>query len=289
MISLSDRLRYFQTQSFDRTSVVERRVRSIVSQSRLAGPTPDPQSAKRMFVNSVPKAGTHLLGLALKAMPACQDSGVFLSHLGHDGSQRGLAESSATLRRVRSGYFVSGHMPWSHEDGELLKRLGYRTLLLIRDPRDVVLSQIDHAVERPVNRYHRTLIELPTREAQFAFMLDGGPLIGSSSPAPPFDHYMRSYLLWSGALIVRFEDLAGMRGGADPDVQITTLRTIAAHFQIDLDHGAVDDIVHEMTNTQTPTLRKGQVERWRNEFTPEMRRKADESVGQLIDELGYRW
>lgn len=288
-MSVSDRLRYFQRQSFDRTSVVERRVRSIVSQSRLAGPRPDPQSAKRMFVNSVPKAGTHLLGLALKAMPACKDSGVFLSHLGHDGNQRDLADSSATLKRIRSGYFVSGHMPWSLEDGALLEQLGYRTLLLIRDPRDVALSQIDHAVERPVNRYHRTLVELPTREAQLAFMLEGGPLVGSSSEAPPFDHYMRSYLLWSGALVVRFEDLAGMRGGADPDVQITTLCTIATHFQIDLDVRAVNDVVHEMTNAHTPTLRKGQVERWRNEFTPEMRRKAVESVGQLIDELGYRW
>jgi len=286
---LSARVRYFRTQSFDRTSVMKRSVRSLFAQSRLAWAAPNPDSANRVFVNSVPKAGTHLLGVALKAMPASRDSGVFLSHLGHDGSQRRLIHSASILTRIRSGYFVSGHMPWTHEDGALLERLGYRSLLLIRDPRDVLLSQIDHAVERSVNRYHRTLLQLRDREAQVAFVLNGGPFVDSSSQAPAFDAYLRSYARWNGALIVRFEDLAGLRGGADPDVQAKTLRTIAAHFRIDLDDGMVEDIVQVMHNTHTPTLRKGQVDRWRSEFTPEMCRLTDESLGGLIDELGYRW
>ncbi|MDW3175885.1 MAG: hypothetical protein R8J94_00715 [Acidimicrobiia bacterium] len=240
-------------------------------------------------MNSVPKAGTHLLGVALRAMPASRDSGVFLSHLGHDGAERRLVDSTNTLSRVRSGYFVSGHMPWTSGDGQLLERLGYRSLLLIRDPRDLLLSQIDHAVERPVNRYHQTLVALPDRYAQLAFVLHGGPLSGSQRLAPAFGSYLQSYIDWNDALVVRFEDLAGQRAGADPGVQARTLRKIGAHFAIDLSDSMVEDIVQTMGTSKTPTLRKGHIDRWRTEFTPGMRALAKESLGDLISELGYQW
>lgn len=288
MTELSARLRYLRTQSFDRSAVVRRSVQRIVAQSRVGGPAPDPATAHRVFVNSVPKAGTHLLAVALKAIPGIRDSGVFLSHLAHDGSQRCLVDSLETLERVRSGYFVSGHMPWASGDEALLESLGYRTVLLVRDPRDVLLSQIDHAVERPVNRYHRTLIELPDLAARVAFMLNGGRLVDSESHAPAFDAYVRSYLRWNSELVVRFEDLVGSRAGADPEVQARTIRTVAAHFLVELDDEEVEKIAHVMSSSHTPTLRKGQIDRWRSEFTQGMRVMADESLADLIDQLGYQ-
>lgn len=289
MNKVTAQLRYFRLQSFDRTAVVERRLRSLIAQSRLAGPAPSPHAQDRFFINSVPKAGTHLLRLALNGMPAIRDSGVFLSHLGHDLNQLGLIDSASTLTRIRNGYFVSGHMPWSQADAALLTSLGYRSLLLIRDPRDVLLSQIDHAVERPVNRFHQTLLRCPDRESQVRFMLAGGPLVDSPSHAPAFGKYLRSYCQWSDALVVRFEDLAGQRGGADSDTQQLTIRAIAEHLGVSLSQKQLNDTVFLMSSSETPTLRKGQVDRWRTEFTPAMQRMADDSLGGLIEELGYRW
>src|SRR5918996_36781 len=115
----------------------------LLARTVLAGRGP------RTLANSIPKAGTHLLSALLRQFPDLRFSG--RHHVFQDFSDNPPVHANAlpevdwsdfrkALASTRPGQFATAHLPHQPAAQSILDELGFRQLLIIRDPRDVVVS-----------------------------------------------------------------------------------------------------------------------------------------------------
>ena len=92
----------------------------------------------RVFCITVPKAGTHLLERALCLHPALARKllpTVRSNNVARLGGLEGIA------RGLRPGQVAMSHLHHTPDHAEILSREGLVTIFLIRDPRDIVVSE----------------------------------------------------------------------------------------------------------------------------------------------------
>src|SRR4051794_1215414 len=94
-----------------------------------------------IIANSIPKAGTHLLRKCLYLFPELFDAGVHL-----DISLQ-IDTIDELLRKMPGGGIATAHLLYQREYAEVLKRRECKTILIIRDPRDIVISFVHHVMK----------------------------------------------------------------------------------------------------------------------------------------------
>jgi len=215
-----------------------------------------------LFVNSMPKSGTNLVQ-------------VLVEDIGYQYSGRSLAASSVSgrhrvvkrllrknwfsvaevplgiefdasvsarwvghyLSAVGAGQYLSGHAAYSDVLYDLLSRSGMKTILVLRNPADVVYSMAKYIVE-PINAWYpfHAQFKSLSLEDRADFMLRGGfDEIGGGFLRSLKEQY-RALEGWSdkeGVLIVRFEDVVGEKGGGSEQAQRKVLSDIATFLRID--------------------------------------------------------
>ena len=118
------------------------------------------------LVNSMPKAGTHLLMKAVGLFPGIARSTASVTNrLGDAFDGEPVRDPVAIgvdwpkpvpravlrrrLRRIGRGRFAQAHTGYSAELADELDAIGLRTLLILRDPRDVVVSHAEYLAGKP--------------------------------------------------------------------------------------------------------------------------------------------
>jgi hypothetical protein len=224
------------------------------------------RSGPRIFVNSLPKAGTHLLTAELARFAGLQNSGLH-------------------LEGARIGVF-SAHLYWTQELEDAISDSGAATLFMIRDPRDILLSRMHYILGLRRHRLHDFLGQ------RFDNAADRLRVLVSGNATEPFIRPMRtdlaSFARWierPGVLTVRFEDLVGERGGGSERAKRAALEAIAHHCGLD-PSGLAEQAASGAG--ATPTLRKGQIGGWRSELPGEVVDAVDRECGDLLAAMGYR-
>lgn len=264
-----------------------------------------------MFANSVQKSGTHLLLqlLALLGVPRyprwrldpewTRERSVGKRLLmrppgvgrpipigqGVDASSWWIERLAAAMPDPSS---LLGHASWSPELATLLDEAGLRTICIVRDPRDVVVSYAHFVVkigkEKITRRpEHKALMALPDHAARLRVMIEGNE--GTASVPSRF----RAFLPWrgqEGVLVLRFEDLVGAAGGGDDAVQRRDVTRVAQFLGLSLGDDDLAQVCRSVWGG-TPTFRKGQIAQWREELTPELLDLAHREMDDLLVELGY--
>ncbi len=286
-MSLRDDLRFFLRGTFSQRESAENRLRRLRAQSwqRLVGRGP------RVLANSMPKAGTHLLQRALQLLPGIVHSGYFLSHIHHSHRLQDVATFEPRLRRLGRGCFVGAHLPFTEADAARLAAMGYRHVVIIRDPRDVVVSHFHHILGRPTNRWHGDFLRLPDDRTRLTALIDGLPAeaVACRIPLVAIGDELRAYVRWRehGALIVRFEDLIGEHGGGTRAAQLATLRSLDDYLELATPAATLEAIAAELYFPRANTFRKGVIGDWRDHLQPEHERAFKERAGTLLVDLGY--
>src|SRR5205823_7183412 len=126
-----------------------------------------------------------------------------------------------------------------HTDGDerMLAEAGVRGLFMVRNPRDLVVSQIHYVTKRSDHRLHDLFAALPDARARLRTAIVGDPAAGLPSIAERlsyFEGWLRSDLL-----VVRFEDLVGSAGGGDADRQHDLLGAVFTHLGVDASEARV--------------------------------------------------
>jgi hypothetical protein len=247
-----------------------RRFIQLMSSLAPAGPAP------RVLVNSVPKAGTHLVTSILDLLPEMRTSGIHLDQVvaGRYGKiDPETAELDwlivrSMLGRVKSGQYASAHL-WSHPTlFAILAELGFRSIFVVRDPRDIVVSDaeyIHHLRRHPQHqRFHE---DYPDSDARLRALIDGFPAGRWGHPQLSLVERLRGYQPWleprEDVLCCRFEDLIGNAGGGSNHVQRTRVAEIGDHVERHLDEERLDRICLAAWSSQSPTFRKGTAGDWR--------------------------
>lgn len=252
------------------------------------------RSGPRIFVNSMPKAGTHLLTSELSRFPGLQNSRLHIltrevNKLSESSEhllefEPDISDFNRQVRSVRGSQYFSSHLPYDPRLALELEAQSLRTLFVTRDPRDVLVSQFHYVVGLKRHHLHQSIVGLTDDVARYealAFGMSGPP------PAQSLAKRMQAFQGWLNlpeVLVVRFEDLVGARGGGDDSVKATTLRAIAAHC------GLSDEGIEERSTTAsspTATLRKGKANAWRGEIPHEIVARLHAESGDLIRAYGY--
>ncbi len=258
-----------------------RSVRSLLV-SRLRASAPGP----RILANSVPKAGTHLLTRCLSLLPGITDSG--LRCRGHVVD----ASLEAQLREVGGGCFIPVHLTYTDERGRLLTDLGFKMALIIRDPRDIVVSHFHYVTYRSRrHRLHAYYTSLQDDHTRLMVSITGvlEPQNDPKIRLPDIDRRCRGFLAWEdhGACVVKFGNLVGPHGGGSSEAQRKEIKRLAEHVGLHLDEMDIERIASRVYDQKSSTFRKGKTGDWKNHLTPEHKAAFKRVAGKLLIDLGY--
>jgi hypothetical protein len=256
------------------------------------------------FANSFPKSGTHLLTQVMHGFtrlgPAV-DSGLpaVVTFDGFTGRQRGPAEILADLRRFSPGDIGYGHVHAFPEAVDWLCQPGVAAYLILRDPRDVVVSHVHYIAEMaPSHIHHRYYHEvLHTFDERLRASIVGVPAEELAKaagdkpvhePLPDIRARFAPYLGWLGhpeVLVLRYEDLITDRRDA---LERVLDHAVRRGFKLAADRQAAFRVLEDSIDpSRSPTFRSGKVGGWRKSFTEEHTALFARIVGDLLSVLGY--
>ncbi len=264
----------------------------------------------RIVANSIPKSGTHLLDRLLMLLGFKMVKGGirpnlvsgplspvrrFLRGRGPEKVVIGVVSPQQISRRwlarrlsqVSDGCFLNAHCVYTPELAELFREEGMRTVCILRDPRDVAVSQMHYLKQRRQHFAHDAFEALPSDRERLLVSIRGGELGGRKLQS--LNQRYRQFLGWEregGSVMVKFEDLVGPGGGGSAEAQRLAVSRVAAHLGVPADERTMHLVEEDLFGVGR-TFRKGQIGSWREEFSPEHERAVKEVAGPLLVELGY--
>ncbi len=235
-----------------------------------------------VFVTSIPKAGTHLVERALVLHPRLYRK--MLPKVTDENLER-LGGLEALLASLKPGEFLLAHLYHSPEREKILQRMGIPTVFVVRDPRDIVVSDTFFILRWKEHPLHDFFRQQKTLKDQLRLAILGYPPLNY----PSIEEKLRRFSGWlqGNALVVRFEHLVGPQGGGDPETQVRTLRDLFEYLGISVSHALLESIARRMFFSKSPTFRKGAVRQWQNYLDEELQTLFYETAGSWLKVYGY--
>jgi hypothetical protein len=242
---------------------------------------------RRVLANSVPKAGTHLLQRCLLALPGLVDGST------HVDISQAHEEIRGRLAALPPGGVATGHLIHEAPYVDLVQASGVAHLLIVRDPRDVVVSYAEYAA-RAEHHYLHAYFRALEPAARLMAVIEGvpGDVPWDQVALRDIGAAFRQFTSWRaqpGLLLVRFEDLVGAAGGGDARVQAGTITAIAAHVGLGaLDDQTLSNVAQATFDPGSPTFRRGGIGEWRERFSPAHVAALHEVAADVLIDLGYQ-
>jgi hypothetical protein len=236
----------------------------------------------KILCNSLPKAGTHLLERALCLHPRLYRK--FVPTISDQKIHRwnGL---DALLARVRPGQIVLCHLHFRPEYQQYVAECGIRSIFLIRDPRDVVVSQAFYIAGERRHPLHQLFARQPTLKDRLRIAIQGDAAHG----LPSVGQRLNEFAGWLSAsdLVIRFEDLIGAEGGGSVRLQRQALRALYLAVGLSPQEELFDSIVQQLFSSASPTFRRGRTGQWRECFDPELEEMFQDIAAEQLVRYGY--
>ncbi len=115
-----------------------------------------------------------------------------------------------------------------------------RTVCILRDPRDVAVSQLHYIKRLKKHPIHEAFMGLPSDSERLMLCIRGGEL--GERRMLSLDERYRRFSGWAedgGSVVVRFEDLVGPRGGGSEEAQVGAVRAVAEHVGVEADEATL--------------------------------------------------
>ena len=237
-----------------------------------------PGSAPKVLVISIPKSGTHLLERAL-----CLHPQLYRKYQPTINNRNIVRYKN--FSRLKPGQIAVSHLYFNSGLQEMIRSCGIKHIFMIRDPRDIVVSQIFYASSRKNHRLHASFSSIKETNERLKLAIKGN----DEQRIASIGRRMESYYGWldSGGLIVRFEDLIGGKGGGDATSQTETLRTIFSYLEIDNGTEIITSIGDKLFANRGPTFRKGTSGGWKEHFDDELTGLFNENTAAWMKKYGY--
>lgn len=229
-----------------------------------------------ILATSIPKTGTMMLSKLVTE----------LTGLKPQGSSSVLTKENIDLP---SDTFLLSHAPALEENLKLLSEKNFKVIVLLRDPRDVIVSmyyyfgpkhakklELDHVLDKnAIIMLHITKWYLTTHKDSVA-----GPYLAGDY------HQFFDWKKHPDVFFTSYESLVGSKGGGSDEVQKKEISALAQFLGINLCEDELTKIAANIYGG-TATFRNGSRGSWRNHFTPEHVAAFKEYAGDLLIELGY--
>jgi sulfotransferase 6B1 len=222
---------------------------------------------------SVPKAGTHLVERVLCLHPDYHRRVTRTMYVGEPQRLR------RHLARIRPGEVICGHLFYEERYREVLHEVAANALFVVRDPRDVLVSNAHYAYDRPDHYRHDVLKRYPSVRDRVALLIEGD----RTGTVPPIAAVLERYRGWldSPALTVRYEDL--VNSGTRP----AALEGIFRFLGTPLSQRQREELDAKAVSAVSTTFRRGGSGEWREVFDDYLMRAFDDAAGDLTRAYGY--
>ncbi len=251
-------------------------------------------SAEEDFiVLTIPKSGTHLLQKLLYMISdkRAYQPRYFEGDLPFKADREPLPEELIEVYEAthwKNRWFLS-HFNYSIFLKGFVKEYPlYKRIILIRDLRDIVVSY--------TNWRKPQIDEILGKDASFDDRLEW--MINSGVPEYEYsminiEKHAANALEWfddPNTLVVRFEDLCGVKGGASERRQRKMILEIGRHLSIPISKIYLNYIVQNLWGNdvlKSKTFRNGKIGEWRDVFLPSHKKSFKKRLGKRLIELGY--
>lgn len=197
---------------------------------------------------------------------------------------------ASLLSKIDQDKYIIGHMPFSEAGNTLVKEYIAKTITIIRDPRDMALSMLNHIRERTSHMAHAYLFSHLQNEGQRLIALVNG-YDNSYGRLVGLERMYRSMLPWKNTdqnMILRFEDLVGEKGGGQNSLQFDAVQKIINHIETTTQY--TNEKILSMGSAsfgKTTTFRKGQIGRWAEILNEKDKDLFKNTINDLLIELNY--
>lgn len=279
--------------------------------SGIAGPYPCRNGELKEFVlYTCPKTGTHLMlpllinltgktNVGLEAFPRlkrCSDYDL-LDQMNLDPNfvqmhwiwphyPLPIGPFNDTMNKIAaSNRFYYRHIPYTPPMEEQMIKRGTTVFHVLRDPRDFVVSLLNHQLNLGVFLFDNPMwfLSLSTDE-QIKWILLGTTRSNSAGAL------IREFIPWRNSpvcCVLRFEKLMGIKGGAyDTETQLAELRKISDALDLEISDEELLKVFEKSYGTSR-YFHKGIVGTWRDYFNEENKQLFKDLLGDLVIELGY--
>ncbi len=188
------------------------------------------------------------------------------------------------LDAVAPHRFIFGHLPYSRALDPLLGELGFRHLLILRDPVDILTSLVFDGEIMP--RFLTSDLSPLSLDERLGFMIQGGHAAKANATLAPFAEIYRSMLAWrddAHCLAVRFEALVGDHGA---DAQRRELAAIADHLGLE----SLEHLLAPLNDPAAPwsaQAREAQRAHWQAAATQAQRERIRLACRAIREEADY--
>lgn len=266
-----DRMRYFARKKLTATL---QGLRPDAITGRITGP--------KVLINSIPKAGTHLMESTLDYFPLLRNTALPTLRGWNQVPERTMR----ALRRLKPGQYRTAHLPAHSKILEAVDKYNIRVIFVVRDPRDIVLSNYKYATYIDLTHpTHGYLAGLPDDATRLHKIITGEP--GLLTPINDILDRFEGWLNCSQATVVRFEDLVGSNGGGSDERQRESIERVADHIGIDLTSVALARIIANVYQSGSLTFRSGQIGKWKTAFSDVHVTAFKETAGHRPVQYGY--
>lgn len=273
-----------------------------------------------LIILTIPKSGTHLLEKALtlidkdnRRFPYDEDFHLkqryeqtkkmnrLLLPPDHYKGPLHIATVNGTVKSFKRMYSKSKknyhtHIYYTDSFNTFLDLHGFKKILLLRDPRAVLVSFA--RMVQPGFEPHQTIdleeLLLDLIDCRQKHYIPWATPIHAAYPLIweiGICDFYKLYLPFIGSrncLTLRFENLVGDKGGGSNKRQVDNINKIAQHIGMTLNDAQMADITEQLFGNST-TFSQGQIDGWKKYFTPAVKQafKTMPGANELLIELGY--
>lgn len=240
--------------------------------------TQEPADQKILFV-SIPKSGTHLLRKTIRKIT-------------HDLPIRWIGLSKVALFSPLNDLRTATPITATHLFPEIdIIRTHYsnqyKKILIIRDPRDVMVSFMHHLLSkkawiRSSGFDFKKFVSLSPDEQMTETLLFPDAF---RNPKTCFK-YATEWMRDPSVFVCRFEDLVGEQGGGSAQKQLETIQKLAVFLGYPLKNQEADALAAQLFGG-TWTFRQGKIGSWKTYYNEENKRLFKQLIGQSVIDLGY--
>lgn len=236
--------------------------------------------APRILSISMPKSGTNLLQRILILHPFL--SRAWLPTLGRRNTKI-WSDPLNLFSQVKNGKIVSSHFDYDSDLADLFSnKLEFKLLLMVRDPRDAVISDMHYIKSWPGHPLKNQIMSLPDDKSRLLALIEGRKGLRNIH-----DQILRFSRWKECAHTIRFEDAIGADGGGSDDKQFEVIKGMFDYLKMQVSDEEARLISANARSGKTQTFRTGRIRNWETVFDNELKDAFRLIAGDLLIDLGY--